>query len=114
VGVPAANVEEVAQRSGVNKSRFWTEPGSCVGYVAFNNSKGVFASNSALRKAVNWALDRTDYAAQAGPYAGQPWRDILPPGMPGSITAASRQPYAATSQIAKARRLARGTSGAAT
>jgi ABC-type transport system substrate-binding protein len=109
--LPSANVEEVAQRFGVNKTRFWTEPTGCLGFVAINNSSGVFAGNPALRKAVNWALDRTDYAAVAGPYAGEPWTHILPPGMPGSITVKSRQPYSARSNIAKARQLAAGHFG---
>ncbi len=106
--LPVANVEEVARRFGVNKTRFWTEPVPCVGYVLFNNATGIFAGNPALRKAVNWALDRTDYTAQAGPYAGRPWTHILPPGMPGSITAKRRQPYGARSNLAKARKLAAG------
>jgi ABC-type oligopeptide transport system substrate-binding subunit len=106
--LPSAQVQEVAQRFGVNRTRFWTEPIPCVGYVAFNNSQGLFANNPQLRKAVNWALDRTDYVAQAGPYAGQPWTHILPPGMPGSITAPSRQPYSPTANLARARKLAAG------
>jgi len=106
--LPAANVEEVAQRFGVNRTRFWTEPSACLGYVALNNAEGIFARNPALRKAVNWALDRTDYTALAGPYAGQPWTHILPPGVPGSVTVKTRQPYSARSNIAKARKLAAG------
>ena len=61
-----------------------------------------------MRKAINWALDRTDYVAQAGPYAGTPWTHLLLPGFPGSITAKKLQPYAPTSNIAKARSLAAG------
>ncbi len=36
-----------------------------------------------MRKAVNYAVDRTAYGDQAGPYAGTPLDQYLPPGMPG-------------------------------
>ena len=36
-----------------------------------------------MRKAVNYAVDRTAYAAVAGPYAATPFDQLLPPGMPG-------------------------------
>jgi ABC-type transport system substrate-binding protein len=106
--LPAAHVSEVADRFGVNKTRFWIKPIGCLGFIAFNNSAGLFAGNPAMRKAVNWALDRTDYVAQAGLYVGSPWTHILPPGVPGSITAKSKQPYSARSNLEKAQVLAAG------
>jgi ABC-type transport system substrate-binding protein len=106
--LPAAHVQEVADRFGVNKSRFWAKPNNCVGSVLFNNSGALLNNNLRMRKALNWALDRTDYAAQAGPYAGTPWTHLLPPGFPGSITAKKLQPYAPTSNMPKARSLAAG------
>ena len=36
-----------------------------------------------MRKAVNYAVDRTAYGDQAGPYAATPYDQYLPPGMPG-------------------------------
>ena len=36
-----------------------------------------------MRKAVNYAVDRTAYGDQAGPYAASPFDQLLPPGMPG-------------------------------
>ena len=106
--LPAAHVSEVASRFGVNKTRFWAKPVPCLGYIAFNNSAGLFAGNPSMRKAVNWALDRTDYVAQAGLYVGSPWTHILPPGTPGSITAKKSQPYGARSNLDKAKALAAG------
>jgi ABC-type transport system substrate-binding protein len=106
--LPAAHVQEIADRFGVNKSRFWAKPANCVGSVLFNNDRALLDNNPRMRKALNWALDRTDYTAQAGPYAGTPWTHLLPPGFPGSITAKKLQPYAPTSNIAKARSLAAG------
>jgi ABC-type oligopeptide transport system substrate-binding subunit len=106
--LPAAHVEEVAARFGVNRSRFWAKPVNCIGWVLFNNRGHLLKGNRPMRKAINWALDRTDYVAQAGPYAGSPWTHLLPPGFPGSISAKKLQPYAPRSDIAKARTLAAG------
>ena len=105
--LPAAHVQEVANRFGVNKSRFWAKPTNCVGWVLFNNDGSLLNKNPGMRKALNWALDRSDYVAQAGPYAGSPWTHILPRGFPGSVSAKTRQPYTPRS-IAKARQLAAG------
>jgi ABC-type transport system substrate-binding protein len=106
--LPAVEVEGVARRFGVNKTRFWTKPTACVGFIPFNHQRGVFAGNPAMRKAVNWALDRSGFVEQAGPYAGQPWTHILSPVTPGSITGKRRQPYAPGPNLVKARKLAAG------
>jgi len=106
--LPAAHVQEVANRFGVNKSRFWAKPTNCVDSVLFNIRGALLDNNPRMRKAINWALDRTDYAAQAGLYAGSPLAHLLPPGFPGSISAKKRQPYAPRSDIPKARTLATG------
>lgn len=103
--LPAAHVSEVADRFGVNKTRFWTKPINCLGYIAFNNSQGLFAGNPAMRKAVNFALDRTDFAAQVGPYAASPFTHIIPPGVSGSRT---EKAYPVRPNLEKARALAAG------
>lgn len=51
--IPAAEVERVANRYGVNKTRFWTKPGPCIGWIPFNTGAGLFANNAPMRKAVN-------------------------------------------------------------
>jgi oligopeptide transport system substrate-binding protein len=81
--LPAVAVEEVVRRYGVNKTRFWTKPVNCTGYLPMNMSRPLFKGNSALRRAVSYAVDRRAYAAQAGPYAGQPWTHLFNPGVPG-------------------------------
>jgi ABC-type transport system substrate-binding protein len=108
---PADKVEALAARFGVNKTRFWVKPTSCVGYVGFNNEKGLFVANPAMRKAVSWALDRTAYVQAAGPYAGRPWTHLLSPITPGSVTAKKRQPYSPRPDLEKARSLAAGHFG---
>jgi ABC-type transport system substrate-binding protein len=64
--LPAAHVQEVARRFGVNESRFRVKALPGIGFIAFNNSRGLFHDNVAMRKAVNWALDGTDYIAPLG------------------------------------------------
>src|SRR5204862_5043933 len=87
--LPAAHVSEVAQLYGPGSpaaarglQQFFPEPGNCVGYLPLNTERPLFA-NANMRKAVNYAVDRSAYVAQAGPYAGEPFDQYLPPGMPG-------------------------------
>jgi peptide/nickel transport system substrate-binding protein len=81
--LPAAEVQGVANQYGVNKSRFWTKPVNCTGYLPMNTANSLFRSNLKLRQAVNFAVTRSTYVAQAGPYAGQPWTHLFNPGVPG-------------------------------
>ena len=105
--IPDAEVQNVANQYGVNRSQFWVKPTSaCIGLIAFNNSRGLFQGNAPLRKAVNWALDRTAYSGSS--FSRSPWTHLLPPGSPGSITKPGLQPYAPTANIDKAFALAAG------
>jgi ABC-type oligopeptide transport system substrate-binding subunit len=104
--LPAAEVAGVASRYGVNKARFWVKPSLCLSYLGFNNQRPLFGHSLALRKAVNWAVDRTDYAGQAGPYASSPWTHLLSPAFAGSITKKRLQPYSAHANLARAKKLA--------
>jgi ABC-type transport system substrate-binding protein len=81
--LPAAEVQGVANQYGVNKSRFWTKPVNCTGYLPMNTANNLFKSNLPLRQAVNYAITRRSYVAQAGPYAGQAWTHLFNPGVPG-------------------------------
>jgi peptide/nickel transport system substrate-binding protein len=81
--LPAAEVQGVAKRFGVNKTRFWTKSQNCTGYLPMNTSRSLFAGNVNLRKAVNYVINRKDYVSQAGPYAGNAWTHIFNPGVPG-------------------------------
>jgi peptide/nickel transport system substrate-binding protein/oligopeptide transport system substrate-binding protein len=106
--LPSAEVQGIAVRYGVNRSRFWVEPmSSCISQIPLNNSRGLFHDNVQMRKAVNWAIDRTDYSGGAS-FARTPWTHLLPPGYPGSITERSLQPYGPRANISKARALAKG------
>jgi len=105
--LPDAEVRGVADRYGVNKTRFWVEPLNCLGYLAVNANRPQFRS-VALRRALNWAVDRRAALALVPPYSGSPWTHLLPPGYPGSATAARHRPYAGAPNLSKARRLAAG------
>jgi ABC-type oligopeptide transport system substrate-binding subunit len=103
-----SGVVAVARKYEVNKTRFWSKPRPCVGWVLFNSTRGVFRQNAALRRAVSWALDRTDHLALSRRYTGSPWTHMLPPGFPGSIGTKRLQPYSARSNLVRARKLAKG------
>ena len=81
--LPAAEVQGVASQYGVNKSRFWTKPVNCTGYLPMNTANSLFKNNLPLRQAINYGISRAPYVAQAGPYAGQPWTHLFNPGVPG-------------------------------
>jgi ABC-type transport system substrate-binding protein len=102
--IPAAEVENVRNRFGVNKGRYWTQPVNCTGYLPFNMARPLFKTNTKLRQAINFAVSRKDYVDQAGLDAGQPWSHLFNPGVPGWV---KTQPYPLkTPNIAKARKLA--------
>jgi ABC-type oligopeptide transport system substrate-binding subunit len=105
--IPPDEVQGVADEYGVNKTRFWVKPFNCTGSLLFNNANPLFRKNVPLRKAINWAVDRTDYVAVSGPYAGSPWTHLLPPGFPGS-SSKTLKPYGAHADIPKAKKLAAG------
>jgi ABC-type transport system substrate-binding protein len=103
--VPAAEVQNVADRYGVNKTRFWAMPMSCTGFLPLNMANDLFRGNSRLRRAINYAVDRGGYGGLAGTYAGQPWSRLLSPMVLGPR---AEQPYPPSPDLARARALAAG------
>jgi len=66
-GVPPFDlVESLARHYGVNRNRLFRVRGTTIYYLALNMSQPLFRRNPALRKAVNFALNRTEIA-KAGP-----------------------------------------------
>jgi peptide/nickel transport system substrate-binding protein len=106
--LPVTNVRAVARAYGVNRSRFWVKPMSCVDMLPLNSRRPLFRKNLPLRRALNWVVDRKALGAQAGPYSRMPWTHLLPPTFPGSVTAPKLQPYRGAPDLRKARRLAAG------
>jgi len=101
--LPAAEVQGVANQYGVNKTRFWTKSQNCTGYLPMNTANSLFKNNLPLRQAVNYAVSRKPFVAQAGPYAGQPWTHLFNPGVPGW-----RNVSIYKQNMAKAKSLAKG------
>ncbi len=83
-GLPFTAHAALAATYGVNApgGQYHVSPLSEVDYIALNTSRLPF-SNVNLRKAVNYALDRTALVNIRGPYAATPTDQILPPGMGG-------------------------------
>jgi ABC-type transport system substrate-binding protein len=103
--IPAAEVQNVANQYGVNKSRFWTKSQNCTGYLPMNTANNLFKGNLSLRRAMNYVVNRRAYVAQAGPYAGNAWTHLFNPGVPGWKQV---NPYPVNPNIATAKRLAQG------
>lgn len=71
-------------RYGVNRSRFFLTRG--IGFFGFalNSSRPLFRNNPELRRAVNFAIDRTALReANGGALASEPTDQYLPPALPG-------------------------------
>jgi ABC-type transport system substrate-binding protein len=81
-GVPPTAHQELFNRYGVNKSRYFVNPGVNVFYVALNTSRPAF-QNVKVRQAVNYAIDRPAMLRVGGLLAGKRTDQILPPSMRG-------------------------------
>jgi peptide/nickel transport system substrate-binding protein len=69
---------------GINRSRFFSRPGLALRMFAFNSSRALFRNNPALRKAVNFALDRQALQViGGGPLGGRLTDQYIPPLVPG-------------------------------
>jgi ABC-type transport system substrate-binding protein len=100
-----ADRQQLAATYGVNKSRFWVRDSDCTGMIVLNTQGRLFKGNARLRRAVEFAFDRTAYAESLGPYGARPWSRLLPPDVAGS---GAPQAYPLHGDLAEARKLARG------
>ena len=73
----------LAQRYGVNKSQFFSTPGSILRMFVLNTSRPLFKKNPKLRQAVNFAVNRTALNRELGPAAATPTDQYLPSVFPG-------------------------------
>jgi peptide/nickel transport system substrate-binding protein len=80
---PTAQYKELADKYGINKSRFFVSPDLLIWRVDLNNEQPLFKNNPNLRKAVLHAVDRRFMTAQHGFLAGRRTDQWLPYGMPG-------------------------------
>jgi peptide/nickel transport system substrate-binding protein len=107
LGLPPTAHRGLASQFGVNKGRYWVHPALGFSYLALNTKRGPLADVN-LRKAVNFAVDRTALAKLNGYLGGTPTDQILPPGIPGYRNAAL---YPNRPNVARAKQLAGGKSG---
>jgi peptide/nickel transport system substrate-binding protein len=92
---------------GIDQSELFVRPGLTLRMLAFNSARSLFRNNPRLRRAINFALDRTALQATAGgPVASRLTDQYLPPGVPG-FRDADIYPLAGP-DLARARALARG------
>jgi peptide/nickel transport system substrate-binding protein len=96
----------LAQRFGVDKSRFFVQPSAFLRMFVLNTSRPLLRDNAPLRQAINDAIERTALVRQFGRFAGTPVDQFLPPIMPG-YRDAHVYPIAKPN-LAKARALAKG------
>jgi peptide/nickel transport system substrate-binding protein len=93
--IPPAAHAELGPRYGpgsppalAGRQRYFFYSAPTVLYLALNHDRPLFGSggprgNVKLKKAVNYAIDRTAMMAQRGAYAGEPTDQHLPPGIRG-------------------------------
>jgi peptide/nickel transport system substrate-binding protein len=79
----ADRAAELAQRYGVNKSRYFVVPGLGLRMFVINTSRPLFRNNPRLRQAVNFAVDRRALTRELGAYAGRATDQYLLPVTPG-------------------------------
>jgi peptide/nickel transport system substrate-binding protein len=103
-GLPPAAHTELTRQFGINRGRYFVNPGLVIQYIALNTSRPLFKDVKA-RQAVAYAINRTFLMKLAGLNGGIPNDQILPPGLPGY------QPvtiYPNTPDVAKAKELMGG------
>jgi peptide/nickel transport system substrate-binding protein len=75
---------ELVRRYGVNKSQLFVLAGVETHMFVLNTSRPLFRDNVALRRAVNFAVDRRALVAtEIDPFVETPTDQNLPPTMPG-------------------------------
>lgn len=75
---------QLAQQYGINKSRFFVHPTPETDYVALNTSRSAFGS-AAVRKGVNYAIDRPALLRVRGFLGGKRTTEILPESLTGGV-----------------------------
>jgi ABC-type transport system substrate-binding protein len=101
----SARAPALARRFGVNKGRFFVEPGTFLRMLVLNTSRPLFRNNAPLRQAINFAIDRSALASEVGPHVAVPVDHYLLPIMPGYRNI---RVYPSRPDLARARALARG------
>jgi ABC-type transport system substrate-binding protein len=96
----------LVERYGLNRSQLFLKPGLTMRMLAFNLARPLFRDNPALRKAINFALNRRALVATGGSLVSRPSDQYLPSILPG-FKNADVYPLERP-DLARARALARG------
>lgn len=85
IEIPSELRSGLALRYGVNRSQLFRAGGLDTGALVFNTSGSLFKDNTALRQAVNYALDRTELvrATPSGLLSRTPTDQVMPSRIPG-------------------------------
>src|SRR5262245_59801735 len=73
----------LVRRYGVNRSRLFIRPSPNLRYFVLNTERPLLKNNARLRRAINFAVDRTALAAEHGYRSVRPSDQYLPVGFPG-------------------------------
>ena len=84
--------------------QYHVDPELRIDYIAMNTSRAPFAGNVDLRKAINYAIDRTQLNRLAGVDAGVILSNMIPRSIPGHL-ASNENLYPPVSDPAKAKTL---------
>jgi ABC-type transport system substrate-binding protein len=76
-------LRQIAGRYGVNRSRFFVEPGTFTRMFFLNTSRPLFKDNVKLRRALNFAVDRKALTAEIGPHVATVTDQYLPTALAG-------------------------------
>ena len=106
-GLPPQSNAQLAREFGINRGRYFAHPALAVNYIALNTTRGLLKEPS-VRKALNFAIDRTIVTRAAGFRAGKPTDQVLPPGISGHRNVSI---YPARANVARAKALLAGRTG---
>jgi peptide/nickel transport system substrate-binding protein len=106
-GVPPQANAQLAGEFGINKSRYYIHSALAVNYVALNTTRGML-KDPTVRKALNYAIDRTVVTNAAGFRAGKITDQVIAPGIPGFRDVSI---YPARANVARAKALLAGRTG---
>jgi ABC-type oligopeptide transport system substrate-binding subunit len=95
----------LVRKYGINKTQFFVRPGYTLRAFMLNTSSPLFRGNAALRRAINYAVDRAGFPGAGDPGA-RTTDQFLPPSLPG-FRDVKIYPLRAP-DLQKARALARG------
>jgi peptide/nickel transport system substrate-binding protein len=95
----------LVRKYGINKTQFYVRPGYTLRAFMLNTSSPLFRGNAALRRAINYAVDRLGFPGAGDPGA-RTTDQFLPPSLPG-FRDVKIYPLRAP-DLQKARALARG------